>query len=722
MSPLSRPSRRAPRHHSLCCSAVAALEPRRLLSSTIDVMVVYTPQALADAGSFAAIDNRIHRAIAETNFLLAQSGVNAGVRLVHEDEVNYTESGTLATDLGRLQNPADGYMDNVQALRARYGADLVSLWVGSGDEGGRAFQPDDLATSRPDYGFNIVQEPYAVDNFVFAHETGHNLGAGHDRSDTTPRNIAYAYGKEFQLGSQSVGDIMSNTERVPYYSNPNVIFRGVAVGNPDNSSQPADNVRVMNQFAPIAAAYEPTVVRDTTAPGAALDSVSVNAARQTLSVKVQYADDTAVSVASLQTGNVIVTGPAGFDRTATLQAVDIHSDGPIREATYQVSIAGYNGDPNAYAFTLQPGQVRDVYGHVAASAQLGAPGDDFPDRAGARTVSAQDVGAMDGTSIRFNNTIDAEDPTAFYRFSMNSTQRFAATLTGLTANLNEVLIQDRNGDGQVQQNEILAYPALPGTEPESIAVTLPAGTYYLWVALPVNGTRSPYTLTMSATAPTVAASGSISGRVFDDTNRNDAWNAGEPASPGWRIYIDRNNNGVLDAGEVSTVTNASGAYQFTGLAAGRYLIKIAPRTGWRQTFPTMNWGTWVTLTPGQIVSNINFGESPAASPPVQQLASVSGVVFNDLNGDRARQSTEPGLADFRVYVDTNNDGWWEGSERSTLTDSAGNWTLGDLAPGTYHIRVLPVAGWRQTVPATSALLTITAGQRVTGILFGQQHV
>jgi hypothetical protein len=80
------------------------------------------------------------------------------------------------------------------------------------------------------------------------------------------------------------------------------------------------------------------------------------------------------------------------------------------------------------------------------------------------------------------------------------------------------------------------------------------------------------------------------------------------------------------------------------------------------------------------------------------------------------------LSGFRVYIDANNDSWWEGTERSTLTDAAGNWTLGNLSAGTYRIRVLPIAGWKQTIPASSFVLTVTAGQRVTGILFGQKHV
>src|SRR5579884_3897762 len=296
---MSSTLRRPPRRASF--PAVSALEARRLLSgSVIDVMVLYTPQALAEAGTTAALDVRVHRAIADTNLALANSRVNAAVRLVHEQEINYTESGTLQTDLDRLQQPGDGYLDDAQALRNRYGADLVSLWVGSGDEAGRAYQPDDPANPQSDFGYSVVQKQYADDNYVFAHETGHNLGAGHDRSDPSPRGIPYAYGKTFQLGNYTVGDIMSDTERVAYYSNPNVSFHGVPTGNPDNSAQPADNARVMNQFAPIVANYRPAAVRDTAAPEAALGPVTVDGAGQTLTVHVEYADDTAIAISSLR--------------------------------------------------------------------------------------------------------------------------------------------------------------------------------------------------------------------------------------------------------------------------------------------------------------------------------------------------------------------------------------------------------------------------------------
>jgi hypothetical protein len=43
--------------------------------------------------------------------------------------------------------------------------------------------------------------------------------------------------------------------------------------------------------------------------------------------------------------------------------------------------------------------------------------------------------------------------------------------------------------------------------------------------------------------------GTITGVVFNDTNRNSRQDAGEAGIPGWQVFVDSNNNSVLDAGE-----------------------------------------------------------------------------------------------------------------------------------------------------------------------------
>jgi len=97
--------------------------------STLDVMVVYTPAARSAAGGITAMNALINLAVTETNTAYSNSGVTPRLRLVHTEEVNYTESGDSSTDLNRLKDTVDGFMDNVHNLRDIHGADMVSLFV-----------------------------------------------------------------------------------------------------------------------------------------------------------------------------------------------------------------------------------------------------------------------------------------------------------------------------------------------------------------------------------------------------------------------------------------------------------------------------------------------------------------------------------------------------------------------------------------------------------------
>jgi hypothetical protein len=720
---------------------VQTLEERALFSagSIIDMMIVYTPQALSQAGSQAALDFRINRSIADTNMALANSQVNATIRLVNETEVDYVESGTILTDLDNIQS-ANGAFSGIPALRAQYGADLVSLWVGSGsgDEAGRAFQPDNLASPDPSYGYNIVQEQYADNNYVFAHETGHNLGAGHDISDTTPRVIPYAYGKTFTIGNYTMGDIMSDltvngglVERIPYYSNPNVDYEGVPTGNPDNSAQPADNAEVMNQFAPLVANYEPTMVLDTTPPQAAVEAVIVNPTAQTLTLKVEYADDSAVSVENLGTGDILVTGSNSFSQLATFQGVDYSTDGPQRVATYQVSIADDSQDPSTYTFTLEPNRLQDVFGNITATEVLGNPaGSSFPDRAGPRLVSAYDAGTLDGTTQQFTSEVNADSPTAFYRFELAAQGQFTANLSGLSDSVNELLVQDMNQDGQIESGDVLAQPAGSGTTPETIAMQLNAGTYYLWVAPPVANTVSTYTLTMSdvpvpvpppppvppvpptppppppPVPPPPAPSGSISGSIFNNANSG-------ASLAGFTVYADLKNDGNLDVGDPSTTTNASGTYELTGLTAGVYTLRLVPDPGWRQTITSGDGSQSATVATGAII-NINFG--------VTQLGTLLGTVFNDANGDGILNAHESSLAGWQVYLDEAGTGAFDpASDPLATTDAWGNYSFSNLAPGSYTVRIIAQSGWTPTTAnAGSYAVTLTPGGIVGALLIGEQ--
>ncbi|NET07642.1 MAG: hypothetical protein F6K16_23660 [Symploca sp. SIO2B6] len=85
-------------------------------------------------------------------------------------------------------------------------------------------------------------------------------------------------------------------------------------------------------------------------------------------------------------------------------------------------------------------------------------------------------------------------------------------------------------------------------------------------------------------------------------------NGTEPGYPGVTIYLDSNNNGSLDAGEPSTVTDAKGFYQFEDLAAGTYVVREVVDPSFTQTAPTGGSFT-VTLAQDQTVTNKDFGNA-----------------------------------------------------------------------------------------------------------------
>ena len=87
------------------------LEGDAVTNTIIDIMVVYTAASRTGAGGVAAMNATIDLAMAEANIVLANSLVPVTLNLVFRGEVPYTETGTASTDLTRLQNSADGYMD-----------------------------------------------------------------------------------------------------------------------------------------------------------------------------------------------------------------------------------------------------------------------------------------------------------------------------------------------------------------------------------------------------------------------------------------------------------------------------------------------------------------------------------------------------------------------------------------------------------------------------------
>ena len=103
---------------------------------------------------------------------------------------------------------------------------------------------------------------------------------------------------------------------------------------------------------------------------------------------------------------------------------------------------------------------------------------------------------------------------------------------------------------------------------------------------------------------------SISGTVFQDNNGNGILDAGEPGIPGVTLFLDLNHDDTLDPGDPTAVTNASGAYSFTGLVAGSYTVREILPTGQISTQDTLSPFLSPNVAAAQASTGENFGDFP----------------------------------------------------------------------------------------------------------------
>jgi len=234
---------------------------------TIDILVLYTPQAAARQD--------MQMLVAESMSQLNRaSGMHRGdrfgvtFRLAGLEEVDYVEGDDLSVDLNRVSGAEPGILEEVAALRERYRADLVHLIVeGRGNDGscgiGWMVEPDAATTAAA--GFSVSDHRCSAANLSFAHEIGHNLGMNHDRyvvdkADPGAINFGYVSIEDRRRTLMAYGnacyDKGVDCPRVVTYSTPDAVLGkdrgwGVAPDRPD----PAYNREILCRSAPEVAKY-----------------------------------------------------------------------------------------------------------------------------------------------------------------------------------------------------------------------------------------------------------------------------------------------------------------------------------------------------------------------------------------------------------------------------------------------------------------------------------
>ena len=175
------------------------------------------------------------------------------------------------------------------------------------------------------------------------------------------------------------------------------------------------------------------------------------------------------------------------------------------------------------------------------------------------------------------------------------------------------------------------------------------------------------------------------------------YNFGDPSNNCTGLFTDgAAPEGGIDLGAAGISLHSGDPMRATLSYKGTTLTESLTDTKTNKTF-THSYTVNIPAIIGGNYAYVGFTAASGSRPCIQDIltwtytgtspatGTVSGTVFNDLNGNGKLDSTEKGLANWTVYADANNDGKFESTEAHALTDSAGNYFL-TLPAGTYVIR------------------------------------
>ena len=204
----------------------------------------------------------------------------------------------------------------------------------------------------------------------------------------------------------------------------------------------------------------------------------------------------------------------------------------------------------------------------------------------------------------------------------------------------------------------------------------------------INGVTAEFTITSNEQITLDAGleplpTGSVSGRVWDDTDSDGIQDTGEDSREGVAVDLYDDSDNYID----SAVTDENGSYQINWLPAGDYYVKFAAPVNYG--FTTQNAGgndnldsdadtdgliATFTLATDQQITHVDAGLVVTAS-------SVQGYLWDDADADGIQDSDESAIsyAEVSLYDSSSN------LVATTNADENGNYSFDLLSADDYYV-------------------------------------
>ncbi len=213
--------------------------------TVIDILVLYTPEYASSYGNNTSlIEAEVDTRIVEANQIYSNSNIDIKIVVLYHGIINVSNDVSSARDL-KNDYPI------VTSLREQYGADLVSVWK----TGGSAGSSNNYSGSSTAV-FGLARKDVIQSSYTFVHELGHSMGGKHDRqtyvnqgrgSELTQEKYRYGLSFSNYRTVMSYDNCSSSScGRIPYFTNPDVLYNGTPTGIALGQANPANNAQRLN--------------------------------------------------------------------------------------------------------------------------------------------------------------------------------------------------------------------------------------------------------------------------------------------------------------------------------------------------------------------------------------------------------------------------------------------------------------------------------------------